>query len=137
MVTQIGQTKYIVPVGTISECLIFTPSKQKKSNNPNFEFAEVHNKDVFCINLHSFFNIKDTPPAKKELITLNTQEGSVGLIVDKILGNRQIVIKPIGKLYKNSIGIGNSTILGDGSVAIILDVFKLSSVIQNSEKGIK
>jgi len=74
---------------------------------------------------------------KKEVVTINSQEGQVGIIVDKILGSHQTVIKPLGKLYQNCLGISNSTILGDGSVALILDVYKLADLVNSKETGKK
>ena len=58
-----------------------------------------------------------------------------GLVVDKILGSQQTVIKPLGPLYGNCTGINSSTILGDGSVALILDIFQLTMMIKNSESA--
>jgi len=45
-----------------------------------------------------------------------------GLVVDELMGEAQTVIKPLGKLFRTVKGIGGSTILGDGRVALILDV---------------
>ena len=55
------------------------------------------------------------------------------MVVDKVIGNYQTVIKPLGKLYRNVTGISGATILGDGSVALIIDVFKLSDVLRESD----
>ncbi len=134
MLTQIGNTKYIIPVNAISECLFYSQFGTRKSSNPMFPHTEVHGKDVPCIDLRTYFKIPDPRPVKPEAVTINTQDGVIGIIVDKILGNHQTVIKPLGKLYQNCIGISNSTILGDGSVALILDVFKLTDMVIEREK---
>ncbi len=136
MLTQIGNTKYIIPVNTISECLFFEHSGKKNSESL-FPFTLVHGKEVPCIDLRKYFNTAEPRNPKKEVVTINTQDGVVGIIVDKILGSHQTVIKPLGKLYRNSIGISNSTILGDGSVALILDVYKLADLINAKEKNKK
>lgn len=133
MLTQVGDTKYIIPVNTISECLFFEHSGKKNSESL-FPFTLVHGKEVPCIDLRKYFKTKEPHNPKKEVVTINTQDGVVGIIVDKILGSHQTVIKPLGKLYRNSIGISNSTILGDGSVALILDVYKLADLISAKEK---
>ena len=57
----------------------------------------------------------------------------MGIVVDRVIGNHQTVIKPLGKLYKNIKGLSGSTVLGDGSVALILDIFKLSEVVRKAE----
>jgi two-component system chemotaxis sensor kinase CheA len=49
-------------------------------------------------------------------------ENRAGLVVDRLLGEFQTVIKPLGKLFAHLRGIGGSTILGSGEVALILDV---------------
>lgn len=136
MLTQIGSTKYIIPVNTISECLFFE-SSGKKSSDSLFPHALVHGKDVPCIDLRKFFKTPEPNSPKKELVTINSQDGLTGIIVDKILGSHQTVIKPLGKLYQNCTGISNSTILGDGSVALILDVYKLADLIISKEAGKK
>ena len=136
MLTQIGSTKYIVPVNVISECLFFEHSGKKNSESL-FPFTQVHGKEVPCIDLRKYFKTPEPHNPKKEVITINTQDGVVGIIVDKILGSHQTVIKPLGKLYRNCIGISNSTILGDGSVALILDVYKLAELITGGQKSKK
>ena len=133
MLTQIGSTRYIIPVNTIAECTLFDKSSAKNQDQL-FPKANVHDSQVSCINLRSFFKITEPLPPKQELVTVNTPDGVFGLIVDKILGNRQIVIKPIGRLFQNCTGIGNTTILGDGSVAIVLDIFKLTDLIISDGK---
>ena len=55
----------------------------------------------------------------------------VGLVVDKLLGEFQTVIKPLGELFRHIKGIGGSTILGSGEVALILDVAQLIHLAQN------
>lgn len=134
MLTQIGGTKYIIPLNAISECLFYS-EPAKKSQDPMFPATEVHGKDIPCIDLRKFFKIPEPHNPKMEVVTINTQDGIIGIIVDKILGNHQTVIKPLGKLYQNCLGIGNSTILGDGSVALILDVYKLADLVVENEKG--
>ncbi|WP_443740964.1 chemotaxis protein CheA [Treponema berlinense] len=135
MLTQVGNTKYIIPVNTISECLFFEQAGKK--NETLFPHTLVHGKDVPCIDLRKFFKIPESYLQKKEVVTINSQEGQVGIIVDKILGSHQTVIKPLGKLYQNCLGISNSTILGDGSVALILDVYKLADLVNSKEAGKK
>lgn len=132
MLTQIGTTKYIIPVNSISECLFFENSG-KKSEDKNFCFTLLHGKELKCVNLRHFFKILTPSPKKCEVVAINTPNGKVGLTVDKILGNHQTVIKPLGKLYRNCTGISSSTILGDGSVALILDVYKLTELAVNAE----
>jgi two-component system chemotaxis sensor kinase CheA len=56
------------------------------------------------------------------LVVVSHGEQRVGLVVDRLLGDMQAVIKPLGNLFRGNKAVSSSTILGDGSVALILDV---------------
>jgi two-component system chemotaxis sensor kinase CheA len=56
------------------------------------------------------------------VVIVRNASGRVGLLVDELLGERQTVIKPLSALFRNVRGLGGSTILGDGTVALIIDV---------------
>ena len=56
---------------------------------------------------------------------------SYGFVVDKVIGEHQTVIKSLGRAYKNVEGISGATILGDGSVALILDIPHLVRSAEN------
>jgi two-component system chemotaxis sensor kinase CheA len=60
----------------------------------------------------------------------------VGFVVDDIVGDFQTVIKNLGKLYRDIEGISGATILGDGSVAFILDIKRLSEIVARSQHAI-
>jgi len=53
----------------------------------------------------------------------------VGLVVDRLIGEQEIVIKPLGSFFGNIKGIAGATVLGDGGIALILDVGSLGGVI--------
>lgn len=135
MLVTIGSVKYIVPLNSINECITYLIKEEEKSEL--FITIKNHGKDVKCINLRKFFKIEQAPQSKQEIVSVFGSEGEVsGLVVDKILGSQQTVIKPLGSLYANCTGINSSTILGDGSVALILDVLQLTTLIRESEKDV-
>ena len=57
-----------------------------------------------------------------------------GIVVDQLMGEFQTVIKPLGRLFTHLRGIGGSTILGSGEVALILDVAALVNIVTRSEE---
>jgi two-component system chemotaxis sensor kinase CheA len=62
---------------------------------------------------------------------VETESGRYGFVVDEVLGDHQTVIKNLGKLYQNVQGISGATILGNGTVALILDPHRLvQNVVQ-------
>ena len=71
------------------------------------------------------FQVEGDPPAIEQVVITESNGELVGLGVDRLVGQNQTVIKNLSKVYKNVEGLSGATILGDGSVALILDVVQL------------
>ena len=69
----------------------------------------------------------------QEVIVVNFEEKSVGLIVDSVVGEYQAVLKPLGKHYKKQDMISGATILGDGTVALVMDTNKIIKLFADHE----
>ncbi len=69
-------------------------------------------------------------PPIEQIVVVESPSGKIGFVVDQVIGDFQTVIKNLGKLYRDLEGISGATILGDGSVALILDVTRLTSMSQ-------
>ena len=132
MLTTISDTRYIVPLNTIAECMQYKADESQKDDL--IITTELHGKPLPCINLRKFFKVNAPFSTKQEIVAVYDNDKVIGLIFDKILGSNQTVIKPIGCLYDNCAGINGSTILGDGSVALILDVLKLTELLHKATK---
>ena len=76
------------------------------------------------INLHQVFNIQTsiTSPAEGILVLLETEGKKVALFVDELVGQHQVVIKSLETNYRKVAGVSGATIMGDGRVALIIDV---------------
>ena len=96
------------------------------------------------IRLRSFFELErrlgaegadiEEGPTIEQIVIASAQEYRVGLVVDQVLGDFQTVIKPLGRMYRDVDGVSGATILGDGTVALILDVNRLAFVVQRGER---
>ena len=64
-------------------------------------------------------------PELEQIMVVETEYGHYGFVVDEVLGNHQTVIKNLGRLYRNVQGVTGATILGNGTVALILDPHRL------------
>ena len=130
MLVQICNNKYVIPVSSVEECIEYEPTEET-----DFLCSHIIARDEYlpCINMRKYFELSGTPPQEQQVVVVNDQSSKIGIIVDSILGNHQTVIKPIGKLFKKIQGLSGSTILGDGSVALILDIFKLSDIIRKMD----
>lgn len=122
LMVELGAEKYAIPLGSIQTIEDVAAS----------DIKYVHSKEVInlrgnVIPLLRLNNILDVPGAKEEqenLIVVIISKGDrlAGLVVDNLIGQQEIVIKSIGKFINNNKIIGGATILGDGEVALILDV---------------
>lgn len=131
MLVQIGSGTFVIPLSNIQECMEFKP--EHGDDGKVCSHITARGEFLPYINLREWFEITDPMPASQQVVIVNDQDSSLGLVVDKVIGNNQTVIKPLGDLYKNVEGLSGATVLGDGSVALILDVFKLSNVIKRTE----
>ncbi|ADL07882.1 chemotaxis protein CheA [Thermosediminibacter oceani] len=122
LMVQLGQEKYAIPLSAIKEIVII----------PNTELKKVHKHEVILLRgnvipvlrLHEMLDIPDNCLKNENLTVVIVKKGEkdVGLIVDSLLGEQEIVIKSLGNFLKNIRFIAGATILGDGQVALILDI---------------
>jgi two-component system chemotaxis sensor kinase CheA len=86
------------------------------------------------IRLREFFDAKGERPQRENVVVISAAGQKAGIVVDQLLGEFQTVIKPLGSLFKHLRGIGGSTILGSGEVALILDVQALIQLASQTEE---
>jgi len=131
LLVQISQTKFVIPLSSVDKCYEFKHSTLVNAIN---HLIRTDEKEVAYLNLREMFEIDDTPPPETEHVVV-VQFGStkIGLAVDNIIGQYQAVLKPLGRMYKNQNSVSGATILGDGTVALVLDTNKLISQYASNE----
>jgi two-component system chemotaxis sensor kinase CheA len=82
--------------------------------------------------LRELFEVPGEQPPRENVVVVQYAGRKAGIVVDQLLGEFQTVIKPLGTLFRNMRGIGGSTILGSGEVALILDV---QALVSRSARG--
>jgi two-component system chemotaxis sensor kinase CheA len=88
------------------------------------------------MDLRDVFNIHDMAlPRYRYVVVVQYGNRRAGLVVDQLLGELQVVIKPLGKLFRGAQGLSGSAILGSGEVALILDVPQLVQLACRQEKN--
>ncbi len=129
----VGSETYIVPLTTIVESLQLKPAMVNRlaGQGEVFLFRDGY---VPVVRLHQLFGVKPrTRELHEGLLMVVEGEGRrVGLFVDDLLGQQQVVIKSLETNYRRVDGVSGATILGDGSVALILDVPGLIRVATES-----
>ena len=119
----VGDQIFIVPLGYISESLQPNPGDIKEISGQG---AVVHVRGEYLplIALYKLFNIqpKITNPAEGILVLLEAEGKKIALFVDELVGQHQVVIKSLETNYRKVPGVSGATIMGDGRVAMIIDV---------------
>jgi two-component system chemotaxis sensor kinase CheA len=116
-----GTTVFVIPLVAVEKCRelpqIAGPAGRR--------ILDVEGVSVPYFVLRERFEIPGDPPERQEMVVLRMPEGRIGVVVDQIIGGHQTVVKPLGDIAKAGIGISEATVLGDGSLAFILDINKL------------
>jgi two-component system chemotaxis sensor kinase CheA len=118
---QVDATCYVLPLDTVIECLDLGPFLESEENH----LVNLRGEVLPFLRLREIFHLPGAPPAKERVVVVQYGETRAGIVVDRLLGEFQTVIKPLGELFRNLRGVGGSTILGSGEVALILDVPQL------------
>jgi two-component system chemotaxis sensor kinase CheA len=94
----------------------------------------VRGKVVPFVRLRELFAISGEKPEIEHIIIVEADNFRVGIVVDEIIGNLQTVIKPLDRTYRNAEGISGATIMGDGTVGLIVDIPELIRCARRDEK---
>jgi len=132
LLVKIQDDHYILPLSSVEECIELSDSDIDKVHGRHI--INVRGAIVPYINLRESFNVNGEKPAIEQIVITTIYGNKVGFVVDNVLGQHQTVLKSLGKIYKEIDGVSGATILGDGSVALILDVFKLVANEELKEK---
>jgi two-component system, chemotaxis family, sensor kinase CheA len=124
LLVRVGKEVYSIPIANVieSQCI----NKSEISHIDNYEILNVRNEVISVLRLSRLFNIKENNKTDEcYIVIVGTQEKKIGVMVDALIGEEDIVIKPLRDKFTNSPGIAGASILGDGSVSLIIDVSQL------------
>ncbi|MGE4267291.1 MAG: chemotaxis protein CheW [Deferribacterales bacterium] len=123
LLVTIGGQFFILPLSIVNECIEFNRSENKSGSGR--KIIMVRNELVPYVPLRSFFNIKGDEPEIQQIVIISVDGRRVGFVVDSVVGDHQTVIKSLGKAFKDIDCISGASVLGDGSVALIIDIMKI------------
>ncbi len=123
LLVKIEDDNYILPLSSVEECIELTQKDIDAAHGRNL--VNLRGKVVPYVNLRQKFNIKSSRPQIEQVVVSNINGMQVGFVVDVVFGQHQTVLKSLGKFYKDVEGVSGATILGDGTVALILDLQKI------------
>jgi two-component system chemotaxis sensor kinase CheA len=123
LLVRIAESFFILPLSSIEECVELTREDIKRMHGKHM--THIRGEVIPYIPLRERFQITGEPPTIEQIIINRTDDGRIGLVVDQVIGQHQTVIKPMGKFYKHIKEVSGATILGDGTVALIIDITQL------------
>ncbi len=124
-----GRASYVIPLDMVVECM----ELETQGNERNY--LNLRGEVLPFIRLRKLFEIPGELPRRENVVVVKAAGQKAGIVVDELLGEFQTVIKPLGHLFRNLRGIGGSTILGSGEVALILDVQALAQLAAKGEES--
>ena len=133
LLVKIGTDCFVLPLSLVNECVELTRTQVEESHGRNL--ANVRGHLVPYVPLREHFRMPGDPPAIQQIVITEVDGLKIGFVVDTVIGEHQTVIKSLGRAYKNVEGVSGATILGDGSVALILDIPHLMRGVEQSEKA--
>ncbi len=123
MLVNVNKTKFVIPLSNVIK--IFKIDKEALKSNFSSTLV-LDGKQIPFINLRKIFNIEENLPETYRVILVRYEENkNIAIVVDFIIGEHQTVLKPIGKYFKEQDFISATSIMGDGKVALVLDINKL------------
>ena len=124
LLVRVGKEIYSIPISNVieSQCI----RMDEINFLDNYEIMNLRSEVISVLRLSRLFNIKDSVQSDEcYIVIVGTQEKKIGVMVDSLIGEEDVVIKPLRDQFTNSPGIAGASILGDGSVSLIIDVSQL------------
>ncbi|OGK11356.1 MAG: hypothetical protein A2W80_05110 [Candidatus Riflebacteria bacterium GWC2_50_8] len=123
LMVKIEDGLFLIPLALVEECIELTRELRERACQRNL--VMVRGSLVPYLNLRESFGISGCPPDIQQIVITVVENYRIGMVVDQVVGEYQTVIKKWGSFCGDVPGIAGATILGDGAVALIIDLPKL------------
>ncbi len=120
LLVKISDDFFVLPLSSVEECVELRRKDAGKNNGRHI--ANVRGQIVPYVSIRDQFTTGGSRPDIEQIVIIVHENRKVGFVVDTVLGEYQTVIKTLGRAFRNVIGISGATILGDGTVALIIDI---------------
>ncbi|MBL8473836.1 MAG: chemotaxis protein CheA [Rhodocyclaceae bacterium] len=126
---EVGRASYVIPLEAVVECMELRDVSARR------DYLNLRGEVLPFIRLRHVFGIEEPVSARESVVVIQFAGQRAGLVVDRLMGEFQTVIKPLGGIFRRLKGIAGSTILGSGEVALILDVQSLVHICSEKQNG--
>ncbi len=122
LLVKVENTKYVIPLASVDK--IYAVAHESVVNQFN-DVVVLDGVQIPFFNLRKEFSLPENEETHEQVIVVHYEERKVGFVVDGVIGEYQAVLKPLGRHYKNQDMISGATILGDGTVALVMDTNRI------------
>ncbi|HEX4880180.1 MAG TPA: chemotaxis protein CheA [Limnobacter sp.] len=126
----VGGSVYVIPLSYVRECLELPPGALGSDDRMDIHY-DLRGEFLPCVRLRKVFGSKAGRPKRENIIVVSFGDMKAGIVADQLHGESQTVIKPLGHLFESNRAISGATIMGNGDVALIIDVPKLISEVSS------
>ncbi|KAA8553591.1 chemotaxis protein CheA [Pseudomonas marginalis] len=113
----VGKASYVIPLNMVEECIELAPQRGTETG-----YLDLRGEVLPILRLRDMFDVQEPGGNRENVVVVQYAGLRAGLVVDRLQGEFQTVIKPLGKVFGDAHGLGGFTILGSGAVALILDI---------------
>jgi two-component system chemotaxis sensor kinase CheA len=130
LLVELDGDRFIIPMASVLENVELSRAERQAKNGRNL--VNVRGELVPYVGLRELFDARGPEPDLEKVVIVAFHGQRLGLVVDRVLGSHQTVIQTLGRFYRDVDLFSGTTIMGDGRVAIIID---LAGVVRSEEKG--
>jgi two-component system chemotaxis sensor kinase CheA len=125
LLVQVRGELFTIPLSTVEETIRISP--EDLSTIEGVEVMQLRESTLPLVRLADLFNMPTDPASdgRAFVVVVSTGMKRVGLVVDVLLGQEEVVIKPLEDYLQEKSGFSGATILGDGRISLILDIYEL------------
>ncbi|MGD0109439.1 MAG: chemotaxis protein CheA [Rhodopila sp.] len=135
LLVRVGRGRYVIPLSAVEECVELSTEEDARSRGRSF--LNIRGDLVPFLRLREIFSKSMPADRYQKVVIVSAGELRVGLVVDQVVGDHQTVIKSLSKLHADVEIFSGATILGDGTIALILDTVHLVAHGQQHEERLK
>ncbi|KAF0223483.1 MAG: two-component system chemotaxis family sensor kinase [Rhodospirillaceae bacterium] len=135
LLVRVGRGRYVIPLAAVEECVELTAAEDAHSRGRSF--LNIREDLVPFLRLRELFASRIAADPYQKVVIVSSGDLRVGLVVDQVIGDHQTVIKSLSALHADVGTFSGATILGDGTVALILDVANLIDFGQRQEERLQ
>jgi two-component system chemotaxis sensor kinase CheA len=119
---------YVIPLAAVQECLEFHPEEAN--------VLDIRGEIIPWVRLRELFGLNGDKPDVEQIVVAGSENRRIGLVVDRVVGEHQTVIRSLGKVYRNVRAFSGATVRADGSMALILDVQGIVQTMREIDAGL-